>query len=233
MKSLRLCACWCFGSLALATLMSGCHLSDASWMKHQNGSRSVKFSDDDKLLISYYLDGLPKTLAHSDATGHQIRLCFFDFRGGVLLDQDSEGVMQLPDHPGSFYSQKIKFGACISQPMPLVFAHEESRGQYAFDGQFYIDKDGGVNACVWAMAQSGVVDKVVLRCVLNKSAADSGWSVKVDSQSKYGKNLLFKSAGVDSECLILKYEMMLQDGGLFPVVAKLPLSNPDEKQGKQ
>ena len=213
--------------------MSGCHLSDASWLRHQNGSRSVMFSDEGKLLISYYLDGLPKTLAHSDAAGRQIRLCFFDFRGGMLLDQDSEGVMQLPDHPGSFYSQGIKFGACIPQPMPLIFAHEETRGQYAFDGQFYIDKDSGVNACVWAMAQSGVVDKVVLRCVLNKTGADPYWSVKVDAQRSFGKSLMFQSACVDSEKLVLKYEMKPQDGVPFLVVAQLLLNNPESKPVKE
>lgn len=138
--------------------------------------------------VCYFPDRLPKAVVRADSMGRQVQLCFFDFRGGVLLNQDSEDIVCLPDRPSEFYSQHIRFGACIPQPMPLAICPEKALGRSALDGQFYIDNDGGVNTCLWMKTQDGVLDKIIIRCVLDKET-DEAYSVNLGPKKRFGKRL--------------------------------------------
>lgn len=211
---------WSCCILAALAVVCGCHSS----MSSGKGSCKVRFSDGDDMAVSYYPDGLPMIMSRFDSSGNMCQICFFDFYGGIRLDQDQEGVINLPERPGDFYSKCIKNGAPIPQSMPLTFESEEAHRQYALEGRYYVDDDGGVNVCVWAIDRDGALDKVVLRSVLNRNRADAPWEVKIVSRREFGKKLSLKDAHVDANNFVLEYAIKQQNGDHVILIGRLPIN---------
>lgn len=184
-----------------------------------SNARSCTFSNGDKSLAIYYLDGFPRVCSVYSDRSVQGRHLIYDFNGNVLCRLGAAAGESW--HGDNFYEGIIAGGK--HEPQLLVIKAEVENALITIEGYYYIDDDLKLVIGLWVKnVKSGILSKLVTRGDVVRSDKDAEYSGV--EQELTGVGLRYVSSASEDGLLHLRFEWQKSSGKMIPIETSLELA---------